>query len=214
MRSGFEAARKKMVREQILNRGINDSCIIDAFSNVPRHLFVPAAQKKFAYQDYPLDIGENQTISQPYIVALMTQALDVRPGLTLLEVGGGSGYQAAILCYLGAKVYSIERLPVLARRAREVLDSLGYAVAIKVGDGTLGWPEQAPYDRIIVTAASPRIPQALVEQLKISGKLVIPVGERFRQDLILVDKIAGDRLEQSKICGCVFVPLIGKEGWS
>jgi len=209
----FKKLREVMVFNQILNRGIDSPDILEAFSNVPRHFFVPESQKQFAYEDCPLPIGEEQTISQPYIVALMTKALDIKPGMSVLEVGTGSGWQTAILSFLGAKVYSVERINVLAQRAEQALNSLGEKVEIKVGDGTKGWPEYAPYDRIIVTAAAPYTPEPLIQQLKVGGKIVVPVGQRFQQELTVMTKIADDKTKEEKICGCMFVPLIGEYGY-
>ncbi|MBP7089122.1 MAG: protein-L-isoaspartate(D-aspartate) O-methyltransferase [Candidatus Omnitrophica bacterium] len=211
----YNKLREEMVFEQILKRGIYDKDILEAFKTVPRHLFVPLQQRGLAYSDCPLAIGQDQTISQPYIVALMTKSLEIQPDMSVLEVGTGSGYQAAIMAFLGVKVYSIERIALLAKEARKVLDSLGYqSVQIKVGDGTLGWKEYAPYDRIIVTAASMHLPKALVEQVKVGGKIIIPLGERFHQDLTVVSKISKNEIKKENICGCIFVPLIGEGGWN
>ncbi len=214
MKDVFAAAREEMVSGQILSRGINDGRILEAFRNIPRHLFVPDDQKKFAYSDSPLPIGWEQTISQPYMVALMTLHLGVSEELSVLEVGTGSGYQAAILAFLGARVYTIERFPFLAKEAKKVLDSLGMEVRIREGDGTLGWPEHAPYDRIIVTAGTSKIPPALIEQLKVGGRMVIPLGQRFHQELTVVEKVSLDEIREEQVCGCVFVPLVSEHGWS
>jgi len=205
--------RERMVAEQLMPRGISSPEVLEAFKAVKRHLFIPKEQEKFAYLDCPLPIGEGQTISQPYMVALMTEALGVKKGMSVLEVGTGSGYQAAVLCFLGAKVYSIERKASLARKAKQVFDDLGLEVEVKTGDGSLGWPEHAPYDRIIVTAASPCLPKPLVEQLKTGGKIVIPAGERFHQNLTVGIKVSTNGLKEEKICGCVFVPLVGEYGY-
>jgi len=206
----FEILCKRMVEEQLIPRGIKNERVLEAFLKVERHKFVPAELWESAYADYPLPIGEGQTISQPYIVALMTEELDLSGSEKVLEIGTGSGYQAAILAELAGEVYSIERFAGLARRAEDALVSLGYAnVKIKVGDGTLGWEEFAPFDRIIITAASPRVPLPLAEQLKEGGKLILPLGEGFGQVLTLVEK-KRDKLESTQICGCVFVPLVGK----
>lgn len=202
-----------MVSEQIIRRGINNPQILQAFRNTPRHLFVLPTQQDSAYMDCPLPIGCGQTISQPYMVALMTQSLNVSPEMSVLEVGTGSGYQAAILSFLGAKVYSIERFSALAQNAMSVLASLGYAVTVKVGDGTLGWQEHSPYDRIIVTAAAPHIPSPLLGQLKIGGRIAIPLGGSFHQDLAIIDKISEKEIKEEMICGCIFVPLIGEYGY-
>jgi len=209
----FVALREEMVSRQISSRGINDERILEAFRNIPRHIFVPDQQKMFAYNDCPLPIGNEQTISQPYIVALMTLHLGIEAETSVLEIGTGSGYQAAILAFLGARVYTMERFPSLAGQAKKVLDSLGMEVQAKEGDGTLGWPEHALYDRIIVTAGSSLIPPRLIEQLRAGGRMVIPIGERFHQDLTIVDKISQDEIKEERVCGCVFVPLAGEYGW-
>lgn len=205
--------RAVMVRSQIASRGITDQSIIKAFKNVPRHLFIPHDKRVFSYDDCPLPIGEDQTISQPYMVALMSAALRVKAGMKVLEVGTGSGYQAAILAYLGAQVYSIERISSLAQRAGQILEKLKYEVKVSVGDGTLGWAEHSPYDRIIVTAASPEISPSWVEQLRVGGLIVLPIGDRWRQELVVVTKHTDTEIEQERVCGCVFVPLIGKYGF-
>ena len=209
----FAALREEMVSRQIRSRGINDGRILEAFRNIPRHIFVPDQQKRFAYNDCPLPIGNEQTISQPYMVALMTLHLGIEAETSVLEIGTGSGYQAAILAFLGARVYTVERFPSLAGQAKKVLDSLGMEVQAKEGDGTLGWPEHAPYDRIIVTAGSSLIPPRLIEQLRAGGRMVIPIGERFHQDLTIVDKISQDEIKEERVCGCIFVPLVGEYGW-
>ena len=210
----FEAMRKKMVEEQLIPRGISEKRVLESFNKVPRHEFVPKELLQSAYNDYPLPIGGGQTISQPYMVALMTESLKLKGDERILEVGTGSGYQAAILAKLSKEVYSIERFQDLADTAKKALDSLGYKnVKIKVGDGTLGWEEFAPYDGIIVTAGAPGIPESLVNQLKDNGRLVIPIGgSGFGQVMTIVEK-TGHAIRTSEICGCMFVPLIGKEGW-
>ena len=207
-------ARKAMVEEQLIVRGISDKRVLEAFRKVPRHEFVPKEFAQSAYNDYPLPIGENQTISQPYMVALMTESLNLKGSERILEVGTGSGYQAAILAELAAEVYSIERFQGLADTAKKALDSLGYKnIKIKTGDGTLGWRELAPYDAIVVTAGAPGIPESLIKQLKDKGRLVIPIGESgFGQVLTIIERI-GKAVRTSEICSCMFVPLIGKEGW-
>ena len=209
----FAGLREEMVSQQIFNRGIGDAKILEAFRNIPRHLFVSESQRKLSYGDSPLSIGCGQTISQPYMTALMTLHLNLSPEMSVLEIGTGSGYQAAILAFLRAQVYTVERFSALAKKAKKVLSFLNTEVEIEVGDGTLGWPEHSPYDRIIVTAGSPRIPEPLIEQLKIGGRMIIPKGVRFQQDLIAVDKISKNKIDKKRICGCVFVPLIGKHGW-
>jgi protein-L-isoaspartate(D-aspartate) O-methyltransferase len=211
----FDAMKKAMVEEQLIPRGISDKRVLEAFRKVPRHEFVPKELWQNAYNDYPLPIGENQTISQPYMVALMTQVLNIGGGEKILEVGTGSGYQAAILAEFVKDVYSIERFQKLADAASDVFKRLGYKnIKIKVGDGTVGWEEQAPYDGIVVTAGAPGIPESLLKQLKDGGRMIIPIGsDGFGQVLTLVEKI-GKAIRTSEICGCMFVPLIGKEGWS
>ncbi len=197
-----------MVKEQLLPRGIRDARVLGAFYKVERHKFVSEEFKANAYADYPLPIGENQTISQPYIVALMTECLDLNGVQKVLEIGTGSGYQAAILAELAGEIYTIERFNTLAQRAKTVLGELGYTnIKVKVEDGTLGWQEEAPFDRIIVTAAGSEIPLPLIEQLKENGKLIIPLGGSFSQILTVAEKKKG-KIELSSVCGCVFVPLV------
>lgn len=213
MEKNFENLRIEMVENQIIKRGISDKKVIEAFLKVPREEFVPENLKECAYDDTPLPIGEGQTISQPYIVALMTEALKLKEKEKVLEIGTGSGYQSAILAEIGCEVFSIERIEILAVRAEKILKKLGYKVKIKVGDGTLGWEEYSPYDKIIVTAASPEVPDTLLKQLsEKEGRLIIPVGDRYIQDLILIIKTK-DKLEKINLGGCQFVPLIGKKGW-
>lgn len=188
---------------------VTDTLVLDAMATVPRHLFVPRDVQDQAYDDAPLPIGLRQTISQPYIVALMTQALGIGPGSRVLEIGTGSGYQAAILATIAGQVWSVEALSELADAARARLQSLGYAVAIRTGDGWLGWPEHAPYDAIIVTAAAPEIPPALVQQLADGGRLVIPLGEtHWNQVLWRVDKLADGRPHARHLADVRFVPLV------
>jgi protein-L-isoaspartate(D-aspartate) O-methyltransferase len=202
-----------MVEEQIISRGIRDSGVIEAMKKVPRHLFVEEALQSQGYSDHPLPIGEKQTISQPYMVALMTEALQLTGKEKVLEIGAGSGYQTAILAELGEKVFSIERIRSLAIRARKLLYELGYFnVEIKIFDGTYGWVEEGPFDAIIVTAGAPDIPQPLVDQLAMGGRLVIPVGDTFVQDLIRVTK-TGEGIKREDLGGCRFVKLIGRYGW-
>ena len=202
-----------MVEEQIVSRGIKDAKLIEAMKKIPRHLFVEEALQSQAYTDHPLPIGEKQTISQPYMVALMTEALLLTGKEKVLEIGTGSGYQTAILAELSEKVFSVERIRSLAIRARKLLYELGYFnVEIKIFDGTFGWIEESPFDAIIVTAGSPDIPQPLIDQLSIGGRLVIPVGDALVQDLFRVTKTEkGVRKED--LGGCRFVKLIGKYGW-
>ncbi len=209
----YQKARERMVNTQIAARGIRDPRVLAAMRKVPRHLFVDEALKDQAYGDYPLPIGEGQTISQPYIVALMTEALELKGPEKVLEVGTGSGYQAAILAELARWVYSIERYPSLAQRAKRILEKLGYHnVIIKVGDGTKGWPEAAPFDAIIVTAAGPKIPEPLLAQLKDGGRLVMPVGDEWSQYLIKVTK-KGDELIKENLGAVRFVKLVGEYGF-
>jgi len=210
----YVVLRNRMVDEQLIPRGINDKNVISAFRKVDRREFVPHALQAGAYQDHPLPIGEGQTISQPYMVAIMTQCLALNGKGKVLEIGTGSGYQAAILANLAKEVYSMERLELLAERSQSILKRLGYNnVTIKIGDGTLGWPEHAPYDGIIVTAAAPRIPHAYIEQLAIGGRLVIPVGTMLSQVLSVIEKTPSG-IKTTDVCGCVFVPLVGEDGWS
>jgi len=209
----YETLRKRMVQEQLMPRGIKDSRVLNAFYKIERHKFIPENLRSTAYADFPLPIGEDQTISQPYIVALMTECLNVTGEDKVLEIGTGSGYQTAILAELAKEVYSIERFETLAKRSEILLKELGYTnIKIKVSDGTLGWEEAAPFDKIMITAASPKIPLPLIEQLKENGKLILPLGESCSQVLTLVEKKEG-KLESINVCGCVFVPLVGKHGW-
>ncbi len=206
-----EAHRVRMVDEQLRGRDIGSARVLDAMRKVPRHLFVPEPERDRAYDDSPLPIGLGQTISQPYIVAFMTQALDVHPGHRVLEIGTGSGYQAAVLAELTTDVYSIEVLPPLADRARATLAALGYGhVRVRTGNGYLGWPEEAPFDRIIVTAAPPEVPPALVEQLKLGGLMAIPVGTTD-QHLLILRRTAGG-LETLATLPVRFVPMTGRPG--
>jgi len=202
-----------MVEIQLRHRGIRDQRVLDAMLNVPRHEFVPSTLLRAAYDDRPLPLGEAETISQPYIVAAMTEAARVQPGDKALEVGTGSGYQAAILAYLSARVYSVERNAALAKTASDRLARLGYdGVEVIVGDGSEGYPAAAPYAVIIVTAAAPDLPPALLEQLAEEGRLVIPVGDLRHQDLLLYHKQAG-QVKTRVLDPCQFVPLVGKGGW-
>jgi len=202
-----------MVETQLKARDIVDAKVIKTMLEVPRHEFVPPELKDVAYGDFPLPIGEEQTISQPYIVALMTQELCLHGEEKVLEVGAGSGYQAAILSRIAKKVFTVERNSLLAEHCEKTISKLSYLnVTVIVGDGSIGLAKNAPFDAIIVTAGCPKIPQSLKEQLKIGGMLVIPVGDRFTQALLVVKKTK-DGFEERKICDCAFVPLIGKEGW-
>ncbi len=210
----FDAARRWMIQTQLAARGIRDQRVLDAMGEVPRHLFVDPVALDEAYDDNPLPIGEGQTISQPYMVAIMTELLGLKGHETVLEIGTGSGYQAAVLSRLCQWVYSVERFRTLSDKARENVEKCGYSnITCLVGDGTQGWPEAAPYDGIIVTAGAPRVPETLVEQLRLGGKLVIPVGDRFSQTLMRVIKTEkGTKTENHT--GCRFVDLVGKFGWS
>lgn len=209
----FEAARKRMVKGQIAARGITSPQVLEAFLEVPRHLFVPPNQRLFAYQDGPLPIGLGQTISQPYIVAYMTAQLHLQGDEILLEIGTGSGYQAAILGALAREVHTIERHPRLASVAGQILNDLGYSnITIHEGDGTHGLPEHAPYQGIMVTAAAPEVPQPLLDQLGEGGRLVMPVGGRGGQLLQLYQRVEGEIVHED-LTPVAFVPLIGDHGW-
>ncbi len=209
----YRIARERMVSRQIEARGISDPRVLDAMRTVQRHLFVDEALWDQAYGDYPLPIGHGQTISQPYIVAAMTQALKLKGGEKVLEIGTGSGYQAAVLSKIARSVYSVERIPALHARARKTLDKLGYSnVYLRLDDGTWGWQAESPFDAIIVTAASPRIPPPLLEQLQDPGIMVIPVGDEYSQSLITVRRIHG-QIIQEEMEGVRFVKLIGDHGW-
>ncbi len=210
----YKNLRDEMVDSQIAARGIRNPGILAVMKEIPRHLFVPDRYRNAAYEDCPLPIGEGQTISQPYIVAFMTELLDPSPNDRILEIGTGSGYQAAILGKLVHMVISIERIACVAEMARKTLDLLKISnVAIIVADGTLGWEEKAPYDGIIVTAAAPFVPPSLVSQLAEGGRLVAPVGDRDIQQLVKLTRKDG-RIMEDRFGGVRFVPLIGKQGWS
>ncbi len=202
-----------MVEVQVMARGVHDERVLEAMRKVPRHLFVDEALRDQAYSDHPLPIAENQTISQPYIVGIMTASLQLRGGEKVLEIGTGSGYQTAVLGELADRVFSIERYPDLGYRANSVLRGLGYDnVIIRVGDGSLGWPDDAPFDGIIVTAGTPKIPQPLIDQLAKGGRLIVPVGDRTSQELILVER-APEAIRKTNLGGVRFVNLVGKWGW-
>ncbi|MCX7919512.1 MAG: protein-L-isoaspartate(D-aspartate) O-methyltransferase [bacterium] len=209
----FAQQRQIMVQTQLIRRGITDTRVLAAMGKVPREKFVPIELQKSAYEDCPLSIGEGQTISQPYMVAIMTQCLELHGTEKILEIGTGSGYQTAILAELAQSVISIERIATLADQARARLAELGYTnITVICADGTLGYPAEQPYAGIIVTAGAPKIPQTLIDQLQPGGKLVIPVGNRFSQTLTVVEKkVKGYKTRT--VCGCVFVPLLGQEGW-
>jgi protein-L-isoaspartate(D-aspartate) O-methyltransferase len=210
----FSLAREHMVKTQLIPRGIKDHRVLAAMKKVPRHRFVEEALWGEAYNDHPLPIGHKQTISQPYIVALMTETLELSGKENTLEIGTGSGYQTAILAELSRKVYTVERLRPLMTAARTTLAELGYTnILFKAFDGTLGWDEYAPYDAIIVTAGAPKIPEPLLEQLAIGGRLVIPVGNRFSQEMIRVTRKEKEVFTRKEFGGCRFVDLIGVHGW-
>jgi protein-L-isoaspartate(D-aspartate) O-methyltransferase len=209
----FKELRDFMVKTQLIPRGIKDERVLNAMKKVPRHLFIDESIQYMAYDDMALSIGKGQTISQPYMVAVMTELLELKGNEKVLEIGTGSGYQAAILAELAKDVYTVERVALLANRTEERFHSLGYNnIHIKVGDGTLGWSEEAPFDRIIITAGTPRIPEPLIEQLFEGGIIIAPVGDRFSQQLLKVRKSKGKLLEDYHT-PCVFVPLIGEHGW-
>ena len=209
----YAALREAMVTNQIETRGVHDRRVLAAMRAVPRHRFVPAHLAASAYHDSPLPIGMGQTISQPYIVALMSEMLELTGRERVLEIGTGSGYQTAILAQLAAEVISVERFESLAQEARDRLVELGYGhVRVEVGDGSLGWPADAPYDAILVTAASPGVPLPLQEQLAEGGRLVVPAGPRRTQQLVRVRRVGG-QLERETTIGVAFVPLIGEHGW-
>jgi protein-L-isoaspartate(D-aspartate) O-methyltransferase len=202
-----------MLAEQLAGRGITDRRVLEAIAAVPRHLFVESALAERAYEDRALPIGERQTISQPFMVALMTQALELTGGERVLEIGTGSGYQAAVLAQLATRVCTVERVKPLAERARHTLDRLKlYHVVIKVFDGTFGWPDEAPFDAIIVTAGAPAVPRPLIDQLKDNGRLVAPVGDRDGQRLMKVVKRKTE-VHATALTECAFVPLIGAHAW-
>jgi protein-L-isoaspartate(D-aspartate) O-methyltransferase len=204
-----------MVQRQIAGRGVRSEKVLDAMRKVPRERFLPNGQAAWAYDDAPLPIGDGQTISQPYIVAYMTEALLLEGGEKVLEIGTGSGYAAAVLAEIAADVYTIERIDGLAIMARIVLDKLGYQnVHVRQGDGTLGWPEHAPFDAIVVTAGGPDVPDPLKRQLKIGGRLVMPIGKTtWFQELVLVTRITEAEFDMEYLVPVRFVPLIGEEGW-
>jgi protein-L-isoaspartate(D-aspartate) O-methyltransferase len=208
------AAAERMVKLQLEKRDIRDARVLDAMRRVPRHLFVPPGSRSLAYEDHPIPIGQGQTISQPYMVAFMTQALELRGGERVLEIGTGSGYQTAILAEICREVFSIERIHELAEAAESALTALGYRnIRLLVGDGSEGWPAQAPFDGILVAAAAPSIPQKLRDQLADNGVMVIPVGDWRRTQEILVARMTGGTVTIERSIGCRFVPLIGAGGF-
>jgi protein-L-isoaspartate(D-aspartate) O-methyltransferase len=209
----YKELRDLMVRTQLIPRGITDRRVLDAMGSVPRHLFVDRSMASYAYEDMALTIGEGQTISQPYMVAIMTQLLELSGVEKVLEVGTGSGYQAAVLAELAKEVFTIERIGSLAEQAAQRFRSLGYDnIHIRTGDGTLGWPDASPFDRIIVTAGSPGIPAPLLQQLAGNGIIVLPAGSQYSQQLIRARK-AKSGLQEEYHTPCLFVPLVGEYGW-
>jgi len=210
----FVGQRQKMVEEQLISRGIKDIKVLVAMNAVPRHFFVQESFHHKAYGDHPLPIGGSQTISQPYIVGAMTEALQLKGPERVLEIGTGSGYQTAVLAELADKVFTIERIKSIARIAKNKLDQLGYVnILYKIFDGTYGWRDQSPYDAILITAAGPEIPKTLIEQLADGGRIVAPIGDQASQTLTLLTK-EGSQIRTQKLMDCSFVPLIGKYGWS
>ncbi|MEE9543329.1 MAG: protein-L-isoaspartate(D-aspartate) O-methyltransferase [Thermodesulfobacteriota bacterium] len=209
----FERARRNMVDTQLIARGVADEEVLDVMGRLPRHLFVDEAFYSQAYSDYPLPIGHDQTISQPYMVAFMTEALKLKKTDRVLEIGTGSGYQSAVLSMLAEKVYSIERISALRERAGKALDGLSCSnVILMVGDGTRGWPDEAPFDAILVAAGAPDVPAALVDQLAIGGRLVIPIGDESIQELYRITRTETELIKET-LGACRFVKLIGKYGW-
>jgi protein-L-isoaspartate(D-aspartate) O-methyltransferase len=213
--AGFEDQRRAMVRDQLQNRGISDLFVLNAMGKVRREAFVPPDERDFAYSDGPLPIGHGQTISQPFIVALMTEALKLSGGERVLEIGTGSGYAAAVLAEIASEVFTIERIAELAEDAKQALEREGYAnVHVTSDDGTLGWKDHAPYDAIVATAAGPSVPQSLKGQLRIGGRLVMPVGSQFgSQRLVRVTRVTQTEYQQEELDWVRFVPLIGEQGW-
>jgi protein-L-isoaspartate(D-aspartate) O-methyltransferase len=211
----LEARKERMMTDHLMARGIKDAAVLRAMREVPREAFVPREMERFAYEDSPLPIEAGQTISQPYIVAYMIEALELRGTERVLEIGTGSGYAAAVLSRCAAEVFTVERIDILAEEARERLETLGYRnVKVQLSDGTMGWQEHAPYDGIVVTAGAPEVPEELQAQLAIGGRLVIPVGPTpHLQNLVRVRKTAQGELKREELCAVRFVPLIGKQGW-
>ncbi len=210
--SFFDRSRESMITDQLKTRGIADEKVLEAFRRVPRHLFVRKKQIIFAYEDYPLPIDQGQTISQPYIVALMTESLELRGDEKVLEIGTGSGYQTAILAELAGHVFSVERFPGLSKNAASVLKNLGYRnISYRVGDGTKGWPEKAPFQRILVAAAAGSIPGPLIKQLDFNGRLVMPVGGPDSQEMIVLTKNSRGEIKKEKMGGCRFLPLVEED---
>jgi len=213
--NNFDLKRRRMVEEQIIGRGIRNQAVLHSMLSVPRHLFVPDSLWEKAYHDGPLPIGRGQTISQPYVVALMAEALEPSPLDRVLEIGTGSGYGAAVLSLIVAAVYTLERHEALARQAESVFQDLNYNnIEVIIGDGTKGWPAEAPFDGIVVTAGAPDVPMSLLSQLVTGGRLIIPVGTQGQQDLLRLRKRADGKFVRESLGPVRFVPLIGEEGWS
>jgi protein-L-isoaspartate(D-aspartate) O-methyltransferase len=213
MTHDYRLARERMVKNQLIPRGISNEDVLRAMGKIQRHLFVEEALVGEAYNDHPLPIGHKQTISQPYIVALMTEALELTGSEKVLEIGTGSGYQTAILAEISANVYTVERIEPLLERSKSLLQTLGYTnVFFKAYDGTLGWKDFAPFDAIMVTAGAPKIPDPLLQQLADGGRMIIPIGNKYSQDLIRVTRVK-DRFVEKNLGGCRFVDLIGEHGW-
>lgn len=208
----FLNRRKKLV-EKIRKKGISDESVLQAMESIPRHLFIDSALENRAYEDSALPISCGQTISQPYTVAAQTELLDVSTGDKILEIGTGSGYQAAILCYLGCDVYSVERHEPLYLSARHILRDLGFRPHLKCGDGSLGWSAYAPYDGIVVTAGAPVVPEDLIKQLAVGGTLIVPVGDQKVQTMTQITRVSEEEFEEKQLRQFKFVPLIGKKGW-
>ncbi|MEM6843800.1 MAG: protein-L-isoaspartate(D-aspartate) O-methyltransferase [Bacteroidota bacterium] len=218
MGSFFESYKHRGMRRQLVQllyrKGVKDERVLRAMEQVPRHAFIDSAFVDHAYQDKAFQIGEGQTISQPYTVAFQSELLQIKPGMKVLEIGTGSGYQCAVLSVMGAVVYSIEYNQVLHDQAKKLLQKLGYPAQLKWGDGTVGWADYAPFDRILVTAGAPEVPPALVAQLSIGGRMVIPVGDRERQEMLLIEKAEYEAIQQSSFNLFSFVPLLGEHGWT
>ena len=218
MTAGNKGNRKHSKRRSQLvklleEKGIIDRNVLQAINAIPRHIFIDTALENRAYEDTALPIGQGQTISQPYTVAAQTELLNVKKGDKILEIGTGSGYQAAILCHMGADVYSVERHEQLYLNAKKILQELGYRARLKLGDGTLGWSAYAPYDGIVVTAGAPVVPEDLVKQLKVKGKLVVPVGDQNSQMMVRITRVSEDEYKEEQLRQFKFVPLIGEKGW-
>jgi protein-L-isoaspartate(D-aspartate) O-methyltransferase len=205
--------RRHQLVKQLEEKGIKDRNVLQAIDTIPRHIFVDTALENRSYEDTALPIGQGQTISQPYTVAAQTELLEIKKGDKILEIGTGSGYQAAILCQLGADVYSVERHEKLYLSAKKVLQELGFRPRLKFGDGTLGWGAYAPFDGIVVTAGAPVVPEDLVKQLNVGGKLVVPVGDHESQVMIRITRVSEDEYKEEQLNNFKFVPLIGEKGW-